>query len=236
MLKHIPNKNLNQKTDISWLISYFHFSFGEYYNPANVRFGALRVLNDDTIQPGSGFSDRPHENMELLTYVMQGELTYTDCLGNCRTLKAGDAQCLCTGTGITLDVHNHAKVPLRYLQIWVFPDAKNYPPQYQSHHFTAEDRVGRWMPVAADVKNGQSQAPLRIHQDVNLYASVITAENNLDFKVSPRRQAYLVLTEGQAEVNGIQMQPRDAMEIIDENFTVKTPESAHLLLLEMAKA
>jgi redox-sensitive bicupin YhaK (pirin superfamily) len=225
-----------------WLDSHFHFSFAEYYNPSNIHFGALRVLNDDLVQCGKGFDTHPHENMEIISYVVNGELTHRDSMGNERTLTRGQIQYMSAGTGVTHSEYNHGKETLRFLQIWLFPDKKGYAPDYGDVQFAFEDRLGQWLPLAASADNRDSAAPVKIHTDCNAYASLISPGSSLDFTVLPDRQAYLALIEGNARLQGrngsaAELFMRDAAEITGESFTISAgPEAAHVLIIEMAQA
>jgi redox-sensitive bicupin YhaK (pirin superfamily) len=223
-----------------WLDSHFHFSFADYYNPDNMNFGVLRVLNDDIIQSGPGFGAHSHANMEILSYMVSGELTHGDSMGNEQTLTRGQVQYMSAGTGVEHDEFNPGKEPLRLLQIWIVPDKQGYTPSYGDFPFKMEDRMGKWLPVASWVNNTASQAPIKIHQDVNMYAAVIPTGKSLDFEVASNRQAYMVQIEGASTVEGkaggtSHLAMRDAAEIVEENFTVNAHENTHLLIIEMAK-
>ena len=226
-----------------WLDSHFHFSFAEYRNPRNIQFGVLRVMNDDLVRSGTGFDTHPHENMEIISYVVNGELTHRDSMGNERTLSRGQVQYMSAGTGITHSEYNHGKDLLRFFQIWIFPDRHGYQPNYGDVRFKLEDRSGKWLSLAASTANTDSAAPVKIHADINAYASIIAPGGSLDFAVGKERQAYLALVEGGAELRGrdgsaASLSMRDAAEIRGESFTItaradETP--AHVLVIEMAQ-
>ena len=218
-----------------WLDSHFHFSFADYYNPDNIQFGALRVINDDLVQPGTGFDTHPHANMEIISYVIDGELTHADSMRNTKTLKRGEVQYMSAGTGVFHSEHNRGDELLRFLQIWILPDGKGYKPNYGDFRFKLEDRENRWLPIAASYDNKASDAPIRIHQDINAYATILKDGHSLDFTVGAGRQAYLVLIEGDAEINGVPLTQRDGLEIVEENITINPKDSAHILIIEMAK-
>jgi redox-sensitive bicupin YhaK (pirin superfamily) len=239
MIKKIDHTKMGRGQH-GWLDSHFHFSFAEYYNPDNIHFGMLRVLNDDMVQSGEGFDIHPHENMEILSYVVQGELTHGDSMGNKRTLTRGQVQYMSAGTGVLHSEHNLGTDMLRFLQIWIFPDKKGYKPNYGDFRFKMEDRDSKWLPIATSTENTANDAPIKIHQDVNVYAATVPAGESLNFEVAPDRQAYLVEIEGGSEVTGadssITLTMRDAAEITGESFTVKAgEEGAHVLVLEMKK-
>jgi redox-sensitive bicupin YhaK (pirin superfamily) len=226
--------------DHGWLKSYHHFSFADYCNPANIRFGVLRVLNDDIVEPGEGFAMHPHQDMEIISYVVEGELTHTDSMGNERALERGQTQYMSAGTGVFHSEYNNTSGVLRFLQIWIFPDAKGYQPNYGDYRFQMSDRFDKWMPIASSEKNAESAAPIRIHQDINAYAAVIPAGGQLPFEVQPGRQAYFLQIEGSAELKGgsgsYTLAMRDAAEIVEESFTVHAKEESHIFVIEMRKS
>lgn len=234
MLQAIDSSTLGRGMH-GWLDSHFHFTFGEYYNPEKINFGVMRVLNDDIIMPGTGFETHPHENMEILSYVIEGELSHADSMGNEHTLLQGQVQYMSAGTGITHSEHNHGTVPLRILQIWIYPDKDGYVPNYGDYRFAWEDRINKWLSIATSYENTASLAPVHVHQDINMYASYLSAGNLLPLEVNPGRQAYLVVAEGKARVNGIGLHARDAIEIVEEPVVVEALEDAHLVVIEMAK-
>lgn len=235
MLRYIDSKKMG-RSRLGWLDSHFHFSFAEYYNPKNINFGVLRVINDDLIQPHTGFDTHPHKDMEIITYVVDGAVTHADSMENRHTLSRGQVQYMSAGTGITHSEHNLGDETLRLLQIWIMPDRTGHEPNYGDYPFVPEDRDDRWMPVASAFENKTSDAPIRIHADVNLYASILSADSSLTFEVSKNRQAYLVLIEGGAEINGIHLSERDALEITEETITVNATETSHILIIEMEKS
>jgi redox-sensitive bicupin YhaK (pirin superfamily) len=220
-----------------WLDSHFHFSFAEYFNPENIQFGALRVINDDLVKVGKGFNTHPHEDMEIISYVVDGELTHGDSMGNRQTLSRGQVQYMSAGTGVLHSEHNLGTETLRFLQVWIVPDGQGYTPNYGDYRFQFEDRIGKWLPIATWTENTKSKAPIRIHQDVNVYATQIRAGETEKFTVEEGRQAYMVLIEGEAQVNGVvDLVARDALEITGEKIEIKAGRDAHIFLVEMKKA
>jgi redox-sensitive bicupin YhaK (pirin superfamily) len=243
MINHIDHRKMGRGVH-GWLDSHFHFSFAEYFNPENVHFGVLRVMNDDQVQSGTGFDTHPHENMEILSYVVDGELSHRDSMGNERALTRGQVQYMSAGTGVLHSEYNHGKSLLRFFQIWIFPDKKGYAPNYGDVRFKLEDRNGRWLPLASSVENTAGEAPIRVHADVNVYAALLGPGRSLDFQVAPDRQAYLALIEGDARLRGrdgsaAALAMRDAAEITGESFTITAGEGAvpaHALVIEMARS
>jgi redox-sensitive bicupin YhaK (pirin superfamily) len=233
MIKYIDSKKMGRGRH-GWLDSYFHFSFAEYCNPGNVRFGVLRVLNDDIVQAGEGFGTHPHRDMEIISYVIKGELSHRDSMGNVHTLTRGQSQYMSAGTGVTHSEYNHTDGELRFAQIWIFPDRNGYEPNYGDYRFKLEDRFDKWLPVATSYGNTANDAPIKIHADINMYATILSKGKQAGFRVGGDRQAYLVLFEGGATVNGIRMNTRDALEIVKEDVTITAEQEAHFLIIEMA--
>lgn len=228
MLKKIDHRNMG-RSQLGWLDSHFHFSFAEYYNPDNLSFGTLRVINDDIIQSHTGFDTHPHRDMEIVTYVVQGELTHQDSMQNSRILKRGEVQYMSAGTGVFHSEYNHGEEELRLLQIWILPDAKGYPPYYGDHRFAWEDRENTWLWLVAE------EAPISLHQDINIAALALEQGKEISYIVKENRQAYLVQIEGESKSNGISMVARDGLEIIEEEILIQAKTDSHLLLLEMKK-
>jgi redox-sensitive bicupin YhaK (pirin superfamily) len=235
MIRHIDNKTLGRGKHV-WLDSHFHFSFADYFNPANINFGVLRVVNDDIVQPRTGFDTHSHKDMEIISYVVDGELTHGDSMGNNRTLTRGQVQYMSAGTGVRHSEHNlNEKFPLRFLQIWIFPDKNGYAPNYGDHLFEINDRFNKWLHIATKGGDIHSDAPIKIHQDINLYAAIISESNTMEFEVAIGRQAYLVLIEGNADINGINFVQKDGAEITEEKLTIKSKAQSHLIIIEMEK-
>lgn len=231
MLKKIENKNMG-KSNLGWLKSLFHFSFSEYYNPLNINFGKLRVINDDLIEPKTGFPMHPHNDMEIVTYVINGKLTHKDSMGNAHELSRGEVQYMSAGTGVYHSEYNLGDEELRLLQIWIFPDKKDYEPNYGENKFNWSDRENKWLHM---VSSTQGNAPIKIHQDVNIYSIYLDKGNEEGLKIGENRQAYLVQIEGNSIINNVELNEKDALEIIEENIQIEAKESSHFLVIEMKK-
>jgi redox-sensitive bicupin YhaK (pirin superfamily) len=155
-------------------------------------------------------------------------------MGNAHTLSRGQSQYMSAGTGVFHSEHNRQeKAELRLMQIWILPDKRGYKPNYGDYRFEWESRVGRWMPIASG--DGDESFPIQIHADVHVFAALVPRGESLAFEAAEGRQAYLVAIEGNAVVNGMLLEERDAMEIIEENITIEAESTAHLIVLEMAK-
>ena len=231
MLKKLPKENMGT-SNLGWLESRFHFSFAEYRNPNNINFGVLRVLNDDIVHPRSGFDMHPHSNMEIISYVVNGEITHKDSMGNSETLKRGEVQYLSAGDGIYHSEHNlHQSEDLRLLQIWIIPPCAGLPRLYGSHQYKEVERKNRLLKMVSS-QNGDSK--IKIYQDVNIYVSEFDKE--LEFEIKEDRQIYFVQIEGSSTVNGVVLDFGDAMEITNEDKIVINPISkSHILFIEMKK-
>jgi hypothetical protein len=230
MLRKIDH-NAMGKSNLDWLKSVFHFSFSDYYNPNNMNFGVLRVLNDDLISPRTGFDTHPHDNMEIISYIVKGELTHGDSMNNTSKLHRGHVQYMSAGTGITHSEFNNAAPVLRILQMWILPDQKGLTPKYGEHKFNWPERVNKPLHIFSGM-NGD--APIKINQDVNGYVMYLDRKQKVTFEVGEDRQAYLVQIEGTSVINGLTLNARDALEIYSEDILIKSLGECHCLIVEMA--
>jgi quercetin 2,3-dioxygenase len=232
MLRKIDSETLGT-SDLGWLRSRFHFSFAEYYDPENIHFGVLRVINDDLVRPGTGFDTHPHRDMEIVSYVVDGELTHGDSMGNTNTLTRGQVQYMSAGTGVRHSEHNLGGEVLRFLQIWIFPDGKGHQPVYGDYRFDWDARKNRWLLM---VSGPEGDAPIRLHQDASVRSLELEAGREIPLEVQPSRQAYLVQIEGASKAGDIALRERDALEIVGEGVTLAAQETSHYLVVEMAAA
>ena len=233
MLKKLPKENMGT-SNLGWLESRFHFSFAEYRNPNNINFRVLRVLNDDIVHPESGFDTHPHANMEIISYVVNGEITHKDSMGNSETLERGEVQYLSAGDGIYHSEHNvHKSEDLRLLQIWIIPPFAGLPRLYGSKRFEEIDRKNTLLNI---VSSQEGTADIKIYQDINIYVSELEIDKALEFEIKENRQVYFVQIEGSSNINEITLNAGDAMEIVDiEKIEIKALENSHFLFIEMAK-
>lgn len=231
MLRKMDSKNMGASNH-GWLKSTFHFSFAEYYNPKNIHFGALRVINDDLIQPGTGFDTHPHRDMEIISYVVDGQLTHRDSMGNQRTISRGHVQYMSAGTGVYHSEYNLGQDVLRLLQIWILPNHAGHTPNYGDAVLNWEDRKNQWLHM---VSSADGEAPIKIHQDANIYSLELEKGKDIHFPVQEGRQAYLVQIEGTSTINDVQLTDRDGLEIIEEKIVIKAEETSHILMIEMEK-
>jgi quercetin 2,3-dioxygenase len=231
MLRKIDSNHMG-RSNHGWLRSIFHFSFADYFNPDNINFGVLRVINDDLIAPQTGFDLHPHADMEIISYVVDGELTHADSMRNQNTIGRGHVQYMSAGTGVFHSEHNLGDNLARLLQIWIFPDKKGYSPNYGDYQFHWEDRKNKWLHM---VSSTEGNAPIKIHQDANVYSLELDKDKEISFPVKEGRQAYVVQIEGSSTSNNIELVARDAMEIVEEDFLIKAKETSHFLMIEMKK-
>lgn len=221
------------RSNLGWLRSIFHFSFADYYNPNNINFGVLRVINDDLVEAKEGFDTHPHRDMEIISYVVDGELTHGDSMGNNNTIRRGHVQYMSAGTGVYHSEHNLGNDTARFLQIWILPDRKGHTPNYGDYKFRWEERKNKWFHM---VSGKEGSAPIKINQDANFYTLELDKNKEINFPVNKDRQAYLVQIEGTSIINGIILSAKDAVEIVEEDITITAEETSHFIIIEMKKS
>lgn len=199
-------------SNANWLKSRFHFSFAEYSNPANQQFGVLRVMNDDLVQPQVGFGEHPHRDMEILTYIVQGQLTHADSMGSSETLGKGAVQFMTAGSGIYHSEQNASKEPCRFIQSWVTPRTRGLPPKYGSFAGDAAARHNRWHLVAGPQG---SAAPILIEQDAYLSVAELDASSEVNVELKEGQQAYMLCVEGSTTVTGKGITTATSLEMHD---------------------
>ncbi|MBW4476973.1 MAG: pirin family protein [Tolypothrix brevis GSE-NOS-MK-07-07A] len=228
----VHDRNARGHTKIGWLDSYHTFSFGNFSDPNRMGFRTLRVINDDRIVPGAGFGTHGHRDMEILTYVLEGALEHKDSLGTGSVILPGEAQVMSAGTGITHSEYNHSQTePVHLLQIWILPDKQGLKPRYEQKAFSIEEKRGKLRLIAA--KDGRDGA-VTIHQDVNLYTSVLEPGNVVNYHVQPHRYAWLQIAQGIATLNGEELRSGDGVQIsVEEQLEISTQVGAEILLFDL---
>ncbi len=218
-------------TRIGWLDSRHTFSFGDYYDPQHHNYRALRVINDDRIAAGGGFGTHPHRDMEILTYVLSGQLEHQDSMGNGEVIQAGEWQAMTAGTGIQHSEFNpSATEPAHLLQIWLMPDRKGHTPGYRQRRFADGEKAGQWRLTASpDGVDGS----LPIHQNARVYVAKLEPGQNLQYVLTPGRGAFLHVATGAATVNGRPLTAGDAVAVEDEPLDVQGTESGEVLLFDL---
>lgn len=219
--------------DHGWLLSYHSFSFADYYDPQQMGWGKLRVINEDRVQPGRGFGMHSHRDMEIISYVLEGQLQHKDSMGNGTIIRPGDVQRMSAGTGVQHSEFNPSPdEPVHFLQIWIEPERLGIQPGYEQKAFAQEDKRGRLRLVAS--RNGRDGS-LTVHQDADLYASLLSTGERVVHRLAAGRIAYLHLVEGAVGVNGIGLMTGDAARIESEQeLVIAASESSELLLFDMA--
>jgi redox-sensitive bicupin YhaK (pirin superfamily) len=227
------DSNSRGHTKISWLDSYHTFSFGSFYDPNYMGFRSLRVINDDTVVPGAGFGTHGHRDMEILTYVLSGALEHKDSIGTGSVIRPGDAQIMSAGTGITHSEYNHSQTePVHFLQIWMLPNQLGLAPRYEQKTFLPEQKRGKLRLIAA--KDGRDGA-VTVHQDLDLYASILEKGDVVNYQVKGDRYAWLHVAQGVATVNAKELKAGDGVQISgEEKLEISTNASAEILLFDLA--
>lgn len=218
-----------------WLQANFSFSFGNYYNPDNVQFGMLRVLNDDTIGAGMGFGTHPHDNMEIITIPLEGGLTHRDSLGNQATVQFGEVQVMSAGTGVQHSEMNASKDDrAKTLQIWIFPESRNVTPRYDQKGFDLEANRNSLVNVVSPGDKNDGNA-LWIHQQAYLYLAVYDAGQAIAYNLNlPDNGVYIFLIEGELEIEGQVLNERDAFGAVEfETLTISTRTPVKMLIIEV---
>jgi quercetin 2,3-dioxygenase len=215
-----------------WLDAKHHFSFASYHDPVRMGWGALRVWNDDTIAPRSGFPPHPHADMEIITYVREGAISHRDNLGNEGRTVAGDVQVMSAGTGITHAEYNREPDSTRIFQIWIIPDRRGGAPTWGARPFPTGERAGRFVPLASGFADDADALPLRANARV--LGATLRAGERADYPLGPGRYAYLVSAKGTVELNGLRLEARDGAAIRDEPaLQVSALEDAELVLVDV---
>lgn len=197
-----------------------------------MQYGALRVMNDDFVDAHRGFDTHPHRDMEIITYILSGELTHQDSMGNKERLGRGSMQYLSAGTGITHSEVNEGDEAVHVIQTWILPQAKALKPQYGSKVFDPEERHNKWLHLIAP--SGTPNV-INIYQDANMYVSEVDKGKSLTYELGEQRQLYVKVMEGEADINGFVFKEGDAAKVEDENLNVKALSDVHVLLVEMKK-
>lgn len=218
-----------------WLDSYHSFSFNRYYDPAHMQYSVLRVINEDVIAPDMGFGMHPHRDMEIVTYMLAGELRHMDSLGNGSVIRAGDVQRMSAGTGIVHSEFNASPSESAHLlQIWILPERNDIEPGYEEKHFSAEEKLNQWRLIASrDARHGS----LLVHQDVSLFATLLQQCKMLDYPLGELRSAYLQVARGSVNLNGEVLLAGDAAKVEQmPALQLQAIEDAELLLFDLPAA
>jgi redox-sensitive bicupin YhaK (pirin superfamily) len=219
--------------NFGWLDTHHSFSFGDYYDPEHMGFASLRVINDDTVEPGQGFGMHGHRDMEIITYILDGALEHKDSMGNGSVIRPGDVQRMSAGRGVMHSEFNPSPDErVRLLQIWIQPDTKGIAPSYEEKHFDADSKRGRLRLVASsDGREGS----VHIHQDAMVYAGLLDGADTVTHTVDAGRFGYVHIARGSVTVNGERLEGGDALKVSGETrLTLQDAMEAEILLFDMA--
>ena len=229
---HIRRSEDRGLADHGWLHSQHSFSFAHYHDPEWMGWGNLRVINEDHIAPGSGFGTHGHRDMEIISYVLQGELAHKDSMGNVKGIPPGDVQRMSAGSGVMHSEFNHApNATTHFLQIWIEPNVRNIAPSYEQKTFSTAEKTGRLRLVAS---SDGAQGSVTIHADAALYAGLLDADQRAQVAIAPGRKAYVHLVRGALKVNGQALQTGDAAVMADETqIELSDAQDAEVLVFDL---
>jgi len=216
-----------------WLDSWHTFSFAGYYDPERIRFGALRVLNDDTVAGGMGFGKHPHDNMEIISIPLEGDLEHADTMGNTTVIRQGDVQIMSAGTGVAHSEKNkNTDVPVKFLQIWVFPNRQNVEPRYDQKSFDFNERKNELVTIVSPIGTDEG---VQIHQDAWFSMGKLEKDTTVIYKLHQKENGvYIFLLEGDLFVNDIRMNRRDGLGITETGtLEIKADSDAEVLVMEV---
>ena len=218
-------------SDFGWLKTYWLFSFSGYFDPQNIQFGALRVFNDDVVEPETGFPTHPHEEMEIITIVLEGEMTHEDSMGNKAVVKSGDVQRMSAGTGLTHSEFNLDKKPVHFYQIWIFPDESGLSPTYDQKTFTADQWKNKLLPVAS----GQGiDGTVTFHTNATIYRCALEPGKKVTHNATSGRRIFVYVTDGHVKANGKGLQAKNQARIdIEEPLVLEAEQDAKLILIDV---
>ena len=215
-----------------WLNSRHSFSFANYYDPEHMGFGPLRVINEDRVKAGYGFGEHSHNNMEIISYVLDGALEHKDSMGNGSIIHYGDVQRMSAGTGVRHSEFNPSQTEdVHFLQIWIMPKKNGITPSYEEKHFDAESKKGKWRLIASP---DGSEGSVVVHQDALIFASILSEDDTLEYYLEELRYGYLHVARGSVTVNGLELNAGDAIKVYKEpKIVVTTEDEAEILWFDM---
>jgi quercetin 2,3-dioxygenase len=234
-MNDIRRSNERGFADHGWLKSYHTFSFADYFDPDHVEFGPLRVINEDRVQAGAGFGTHSHRDMEIISYVLAGELAHKDSMGNGSVIRPGDVQRMSAGSGVRHSEFNpSSSEPVHFLQIWIQPDKRNIEPSYEEKRFTPEEKRGRLRLI---VSPDRAQGSLLIHQDARVYAGLFNGAEHADLQVAQGRRIYVHVARGVLFANGVKLAAGDALRVSNaERLTLTDGKDAEVLVFDLPGA
>jgi quercetin 2,3-dioxygenase len=218
--------------DHGWLKSFHSFSFADYYDPEHVEFGALRVINEDRVEPGQGFGTHGHRDMEIISYVLEGALAHKDSTGSSSTIRPGDVQRMSAGHGVQHSEFNpSSNEGVHFLQIWIQPNVRGIPPSYEEKRFSESEKRGRLRLIASP---DQAEGSVLIRQDARVYAGLFDGTETANLAIKPGRRAYVHVARGSITANGAALQAGDALKLTDtRQLTVGQGHAAEVLVFDL---
>ena len=231
MIEVIPSESRGS-ADHGWLKAKHTFSFADYQNPQRVRFGPLRVINEDRIAPGQGFPTHPHKDMEILTYPISGAIEHKDSMGNGTVITAGEVQRMTAGSGVQHSEFNHSQTDeLHLLQIWMFPEHKDLEPGYEQTLFSREDKLNHLRLIAS--RDGR-EGSVTVHQNIDLYACILKPGTDIEHSVAESGKVFVQIISGELTVNGQSVSAGDGVQISDEHrLLINSQSETEFLLFDM---
>jgi quercetin 2,3-dioxygenase len=231
-MQEIRRSNERGHADHGWLKSFHSFSFADYFDPRHVEFGPLRVINEDRVAAGQGFGTHSHRDMEIISYVLDGELAHRDSIGNGSTIRPGDVQRMSAGRGVRHSEYNPSSAKLvHFLQIWIQPNVQGIEPSYEEKRFPAEEKRGRLRLIASP---DQSDGSVLIHQDARVYAGLFDADESALLNLARERLIYVHVARGSVSINGVTLQAGDALKLSDvATLTVQHGNAAEVLVFDL---
>ena len=232
MINIIPSDQRHH-ADHGWLDTRWHFSFGDYYDPKNMNWSALRVFNDDVVHAGGRFDFHPHKDMEIVSYIVDGELQHEDRLGNRHVNRAGEVQVMSAGKGIVHAESNPGDKPMRLIQLWLLPRHKNNTPRWEQKPFTKEQGRNKLLAVVSP-DEAKVDGSLTVDQDTTIYVSTLDAGREVTHTSKPNRHAYLFVIAGELDVNGQSLKNGDQARVENEaTLKIRATKDAELILLDL---
>jgi redox-sensitive bicupin YhaK (pirin superfamily) len=218
--------------DHGWLKSFHSFSFADYFDPQHVEFGPLRVINEDRVQSGAGFGTHAHRDMEIISYVLSGELAHKDSMGNGSTIRPGDVQRMSAGSGVRHSEFNPSPTePVHFLQIWITPDRQGIEPSYEEKSFDSAEKRGRLRLIASP---DRALGSVLIHQDARVYAGLFDGDERATLQIGPARRLYIHVARGSVRANGVALDSGDALKLSETPaLTLQDGRQAEVLVFDL---
>jgi len=231
-MNEIRRSNERGYADHGWLKSFHSFSFANYFDPEHVEFGPLRVINEDRVAPGQGFGTHGHRDMEIISYVLSGELAHKDSMGNGSTIRPGDVQRMSAGRGVQHSEFNPSKDnPVHFLQIWIQPDRQRIDPSYEEKRFSSEEKRGRLRVIASPDRDDGS---VLIHQDARVYAGLFNGAEQAVLNVKPQRRLYVHVARGSIVANDTKLTAGDALKLTEvAQLTLSGGQDAEVIVFDL---